>query len=165
MAGDRISARMAPTSGTGFVSGPARDTPDPRQRDRFVAHITKEAEWFRGRPPLVSDEGVVVAFDGPARAIRCACALGLAAGRFGLNLHAGLHTGECEGIGQQMRGRAVDIASQIAARAEAGEVVVSRAVMDLVAGSGIQAHDNGLHQLDGNSGEWRLFRVVRSRLT
>ena len=128
-----------------------------------MAHVTREAEWFRGRPPLVSGEGVVVAFDGPARAIHCACALGQAASRFGLMLQAGLHTGECEGVGQQMRGRAVDIASQIAARADAGEVVVSRTVLDLVAGSGIQADDNGLHQLTGNAGEWRLFRIVRTR--
>jgi pimeloyl-ACP methyl ester carboxylesterase len=152
-----LSARMAPTSSQ------AAARPYASQRERFVAHVTREAEWFRGRPPLVSREGVVVAFDGPARAIHYACALGQAASRFGLMLQAGLHTGECEGVGQQMRGRAVDIASHIAARADAGEVVVSRTVLDLVAGSGIQADDNGLHRLPGNAGEWRLFRIVRNR--
>jgi pimeloyl-ACP methyl ester carboxylesterase/class 3 adenylate cyclase len=153
-----LSARVASNAGHG-----ARSNPD--QFDRFVAHVTKEAEWYRGTPPLLADHGVVVAFDGPARAIRCACALGSAAARFGMMLQSGLHTGECEGVGQQMRGRAVDVASQIAARAEAGEVLVSGPVLDLVAGSGIQADDNGLHQLDGNAGEWRLFRVLRSHLT
>jgi pimeloyl-ACP methyl ester carboxylesterase/DNA-binding winged helix-turn-helix (wHTH) protein len=143
--------------------GPLTDAAYAERRDRFVAHLLKEADWFRGRQPLVTHEGVVIAFDGPARAVRCACALGLAAARFDLTLQAGLHTGECVGVGSEMRGPAVDVASRIAARAGAGEVLASRAVLDLVAGSGIQAQDEGVHNLAGNAGEWQLFKIARSR--
>jgi pimeloyl-ACP methyl ester carboxylesterase len=155
---------LATVLSTTIASTTKEDDPDfASRRDRFVAHLIKEAEWFRGREPLVTHDGVAIAFDGPARAIRCANALGLAANRFGLTLRAGLHTGGCEGVGQLMRGPAVAIAAAIASHAAPGEAVVSRTVLDLVAGSGIQADDIGLHQLNANAGEWRLFRVVRPR--
>ena len=98
-------------------------------------------------------------FDGPARAIRCACAIASAVSELGLEIRAGLHTGECEVVEEKMAGIAVHIGARVAAAEAAGEVVVSSTVKDLVAGSGITFRDCGLAELKGVSGEWRLYAV------
>lgn len=99
------------------------------------------------------------AFDGPARAVRCACAVIDAARRMGIEVRAGLHTGECEVLGSKLSGVAVHIGARIAALAAPSEVLVSGTVKDLVAGSGLQFSSRGTHQLKGVPGEWPVFSV------
>lgn len=96
-------------------------------------------------------------FDGPARAVRCASAIGREVKSLGIDIRAGLHTGEVEIVGEKVGGIAVHIGARIAALAAAGEVLVSSTVKDLVAGSGLQFHDRGMHTLKGVEGEWHLF--------
>ena len=104
-------------------------------------------------------DGFLAIFDGPARAIRCACAIRDEAGQIGIAVRAGLHTGEIELRDEDIGGVAVSIGSRVAALAGPAEVVVSRTVTDLVAGSGIEFEDRGEHQLKGVPGSWRLFAV------
>ena len=107
----------------------------------------------------VRDEQVIATFDGPSRAIRCAASI-LSSGELaGLEMQAGVHTGEIEIAGNEVRGMALDIASAVAATAQLGEVIASRTVKDLVAGSGIVFEDRGIHAFGGIPDEWQLFRV------
>jgi len=133
--------------------------------DRLREQVRKEIEWFRGREiDMVGDRPLAI-FDGPARAIRCACAISEYASRLGVTMRAGLHTGECEMVGPaggvEVRGVAPQIGAQVANAAGSGEVFVSSTVKDLVAGSGIEFVDKGLHSLADVPGEWRLFGVDR----
>jgi class 3 adenylate cyclase len=105
--------------------------------------------------------GFLATFDGPARAIRCATASTDAIHSLGLDIRAGLHTGEVEVMGDDVGGIAVHIGARVGARAEAGEVLVSGTVKDLVVGSGFEFADRGTHELKGVPGEWRLFAVER----
>ena len=115
---------------------------------------------FRGREIDTAGDGVFATFDGPARAIRCASAATEAVGRLGIEIRAGLLTGECEVIGDKISGIAVHTAARVAAQAAAAnEVFVSSTVKDLVAGSGIRFRDAGSHLLKGVPGDWRLFAV------
>jgi pimeloyl-ACP methyl ester carboxylesterase/DNA-binding winged helix-turn-helix (wHTH) protein len=116
--------------------------------ERFLEHVRREVSWFRGSPLVTHDGRFEAAFDGPARAIRCGRALAAAAPRFGLTLRAGLHTGECEATESRLNGAAVELARQVAQRAAAGEVLVSRTVKNLVAGSGFQFDDRGRRMPD-----------------
>ncbi|HEX8338986.1 MAG TPA: alpha/beta fold hydrolase [Pyrinomonadaceae bacterium] len=138
---------------------------DARWRDlvsRFRAHVSKEIKWFRGREIDVEGAGPLAAFDGPARAIRCACAISEYAARLQIEVRAGLHTGECDLLeGGRVGGLAVEIGRAVRERAGAGEVLVSHTVKDLVAGSGIAFEERGAHAFPGLPGEWRLFRVER----
>ncbi len=102
-------------------------------------------------------DGFLATFDGPARAVRCALAVALAVRQLGIEVRAGVHTGECELMGDNVGGIAVHIGARIMAQAEPGAVLVSGTVKDLVAGSGIDFEDRGVHQLKGVPGEWRLF--------
>jgi class 3 adenylate cyclase len=104
-------------------------------------------------------DGFFASFDGPARAIRCACSVVAAVRELGLDVRAGLHTGECELVDGKVGGIAVHIGSRVAAEAEPGEVLVSSTVKDLVAGSEIRFADRGTAALKGVPGEWRLFAV------
>jgi class 3 adenylate cyclase len=104
-------------------------------------------------------DGVLATFDGPGRAIRCSCALRDSARTLGVDLRAGLHTGEIELIGADVAGIAVHIAARVLAQAGEGEVLVSSTVKDLVAGSGINFIERGEHELKGVPGAWRLFAV------
>jgi class 3 adenylate cyclase len=104
-------------------------------------------------------DGFLATFDGPARAFRCACSIEKAVQPLGLELRARLHTGECELIGEKVSGIAVHTGARVAAEAGPGEVLVSSTVKDLVAGSGIQFADRGVHALKGVPGEWRLYAV------
>src|SRR5207245_3749480 len=134
---------------------------DDALRNSFLSLNTKELERFRGREIETSEHTVLAGFDGPARAIRAACSIRDSARRFGIEIKAGLHTGECDTINEKLAGTAVEMSAQIAAKARAGEVLVSSTVTDLVAGSGIQFEDRGAHPLKGVDGTWHLFAVVQ----
>jgi DNA-binding SARP family transcriptional activator/pimeloyl-ACP methyl ester carboxylesterase len=123
------------------------------------AAVRSELSRFRGREIDKSGDGFFAIFDGPARAIRCACAIIEGMKPLGLDVRAGLHTGECELIGDKVEGVAVHMCARVAAKAAPGEVLVSRTVKDLVAGSGIEFVDRGVQQLDGIPDEWQLFAV------
>src|SRR5205814_7126495 len=112
-----------------------------------------------GREVKQTGDGFLVSFDGPARAIRCACAIRGEARELAIELRAGLHTGECELIGDDLGGLAVHVAARVGARAQPGEVLVSGTVKDLVMGSGIDLAERGIHELKGVPGEWRLYGV------
>lgn len=112
---------------------------------------------FRGREIKTMGDGFLATFDGPARAVRCACGLTEAMRALGLELRAGIHTGEIELLGDDVGGVAVHIAARVAHTAEAGQVLVSSTVKDLVAGSGLNFNDRGLHAVKGLSEELRLF--------
>jgi serine/threonine protein kinase/DNA-binding winged helix-turn-helix (wHTH) protein/alpha-beta hydrolase superfamily lysophospholipase len=138
---------------TGEVSG------DIAARHR--EHARRELELFKGREIERTENGMIAIFDGPARAIRAACAISDSARRLGLGLQAGLHTGECEVVGEEVSGLALKIGVQIACRAVAGEVLVSSTVKDLVAGSGLRFAERGAHHLPGIADEWNLYTVAR----
>ena len=123
--------------------------------------IRRELERFRGRELDTAGDGFLASFDGPARAIRCATAAIEAVRPLGVELRAGVHTGECELIGDKLGGIAVHIGARVAARAAPGEVLVSGTVRDLVAGSGLSFDDRGSAELKGIPGEWRLYAVTR----
>jgi class 3 adenylate cyclase len=135
---------------------------DRRWRDLLERHhrlVRRELLRCRGREINTAGDGFLAAFDGPARAIRCACAIVEGVRDLGLSVRAGLHTGECEVTDGNLAGIAVHTGARVAALAGADEVLVSSTVRDLVAGSGIQFRDRGAHALKGIPGEWRLFAV------
>jgi class 3 adenylate cyclase len=125
--------------------------------DRLVRN---QIERARGRLIKHTGDGVLATFDGPARAIRCAGEIRDGVHRLGIEIRAGLHTGECELIGEDVGGIAVHIGQRVSSLAEPNEVLVSSTVKDLVAGSGLRFQDRGAHVLRGVPDEWRLFRVV-----
>jgi len=128
--------------------------------DAHNAVVRSELERFRGREVKTTGDGFLATFDGPARAIRCAVDLCQALQSLGLEIRAGLHTGEVEVRGGDVGGIAVHIGARVAALADAGEVLVSSTVKDLVAGSGTEFQDRGPHELRGVPGTWNLFSVV-----
>jgi class 3 adenylate cyclase len=123
----------------------------------YHSQASAEIARFSGKVIDTAGDGVFAIFDGPARAIRCSHAIRDAVRRFGLAIRAGLHTGECEMVGDKVMGLAVHIAARIAGMAESDEVLVSSTVRDLVAGSGLRFEDRGSEVLKGVPGEWRLF--------
>lgn len=127
--------------------------------ERHHAVVRNELTRFRGREIDTAGDGFFAAFDGPARAIRCALAIRGAASELGLELRAGLHTGECELLGEKIAGIAVHTGARVAARAGPNEVLVSGTVRDLVSGSGIAFEDRGEHELKG-IGPRRVFAVL-----
>jgi class 3 adenylate cyclase len=131
--------------------------------DGYYATARRELNRFRGREIDTAGDGFFAAFDGPARAIRCAHATSEAVRGLGLEIRAGVHTGECEVIGDKVGGIAVHIGARVAGKASSNEGLVSSTVKDLVAGSGIRFEDRGVHVLKGVPGEWRLFAVVQPR--
>jgi class 3 adenylate cyclase len=126
---------------------------------QYYATVRKELAAFHGQEVATTGDGVLATFDGPARAIRCACSIRERVRHLGLRIRTGLHTGECERIDNGIGGIAVHIASRVAAAAGADEVLVSSTVKDLVAGSQLVFDDRGTRQLKGVPGEWRLFAV------
>ena len=129
--------------------------------DLHHSFVRKEIELFKGRTVEVAGDRLLATFDGPARAIRAACAISDAAQRLGVRMRTGLHTGECDVMDDRVGGHAVEIATQVAKQADIGEVLVSSTVKDLVAGSGIDFAERGAYALKENLGEWRLFAVKR----
>jgi class 3 adenylate cyclase len=127
---------------------------------RFVSHVRKEVELFRGRAAGLTDEAVLATFDGPARAIRCAWAVLGIARRLGIEVRAGIHTGECDVQGDAVTGPTVVVCAEVARLAGIGEIVVSGTVKDIVAGSGIDFADRGGRNFD-RYGDMRLFAVTR----
>jgi class 3 adenylate cyclase len=127
--------------------------------ERHHDAIRRQLGSFRGQEVDTAGDGFFATFDGPARAIQCACAIRDDLGELGLEVRSGLHTGECERVGEKVAGIAVHIGARVAAVAEPGEVLVSRTVKDLVAGSGIELDDRGEHELKGIPGGWQLFAV------
>ena len=140
----------------------ARRLGDAAWRGRLEEHqrmVRRELELHRGREVKTTGDGFLATFDGPARAIRCAREIRDAAGEQGLAVRAGVHSGECEMMGDDVGGIAVHIAARVLDEAEPGEVMVSRTVRDLVAGSGLAFEDRGERELKGLEGAWRLFAV------
>jgi class 3 adenylate cyclase len=141
----------------------ATELGDRKWRELLEQHhaaVRRELERFRGRELDTAGDGFFATFDGPARAIRCARAIVEAVQPLGLEVRAGLHTGEVELLDGKVAGIAVNIGARIAARAAASEVLVSGTVRGLVAGSGIAFADRGVAELKGVPGEWRLSVVV-----
>ena len=129
--------------------------------ESYYGAARREVAQFRGREIDTAGDGFFAAFDGPARAIRSACAIRDAAASIGLTVRTGLHTGECEKLGEKVGGLAVHIGARVADQAQPGEALVSGTVRDLVAGSGIRFADRGTRTLKGVPGEWRLYSVER----
>jgi pimeloyl-ACP methyl ester carboxylesterase len=128
--------------------------------DRHHALVRQQLERYQGREVDTAGDGFLATFDGPARAIRCASAIQTGMPGIGLEVRAGVHTGECELFGGTIAGVAVHTGARVAAAAGPGEVLVSQTVKDLVAGSGISFEERGTHVLKGVPGEWRLYAVA-----
>ncbi|MGH7356023.1 MAG: adenylate/guanylate cyclase domain-containing protein [Candidatus Rokuibacteriota bacterium] len=140
----------------------ASELGDARWKDLLGAYhglVREQLAHFRGRELDTAGDGVLAAFDGPARAVRAASTISTEVRRLGLEVRAGLHTGECEVMGPKLGGIAIHIGARIASLAKAGEVLVSNTVKDLVAGSGLAFQERGAHALKGVPGEWHLFAV------
>jgi class 3 adenylate cyclase len=129
--------------------------------ERHHAIVRRELARFRGRELDTAGDGFFAAFDGPARAVQAAAALRDPLAEIGLEVRAGLHTGECEVSDGKIVGIAVSIGARISSLARPGEVLVSRTVKDLVAGSGLRFEDRGEHELKGIADEWHLFALAR----
>jgi class 3 adenylate cyclase len=135
--------------------------------ERHDAVTRSQLERFRGREVKRTGDGFLASFDGPARAIRCACSIREEMRELGVAIRAGIHTGECELLGDDLAGLAVHVAARVGATAGPNEVLVSGTVRDLVMGSGIEFVDRGHQELKGVPGDWRLFTVgsAESRAT
>jgi class 3 adenylate cyclase/pimeloyl-ACP methyl ester carboxylesterase len=140
----------------------AAELGDAAWRELLQRHhdvVRRELARFRGHEMDTAGDGFFATFDGPARAIRCAWAIRDGLGELGLDIRAGLHTGECELLEEKVGGIAVHIGARVAAQAQSGEVLVSSTVKDLVAGSGIEFENRGAVTLKGLPGEWSLYAV------
>jgi class 3 adenylate cyclase len=138
---------------------------DHRWREVLERHqqaVRTALERYGGREVKTTGDGFLATFDGPARAIHCAEEVIDSSRPLGIEIRAGLHTGECEVMGDDIGGIAVHIAARVSGHAGAGDVVVSRTVKDLVAGSGIEFSDRGTHELKGVPDDWQLLAVARS---
>jgi class 3 adenylate cyclase/alpha-beta hydrolase superfamily lysophospholipase len=156
---DRVLATVLFTDIVGSTERAAQ-MGDQRWRELLEAHedITRrEVARHRGHTVKTLGDGALATFDGPARAVRCAAAVRDAVQRLGLELRAGVHTGEVEQIGDDVGGLAVNLGARVGALAGAGEVLASQTVKDLVVGSGIEWEERGEHTLKGIPGEWRIY--------
>jgi class 3 adenylate cyclase len=141
----------------------AAELGDRHWRDLLQKHhelVRRQLVRFRGREIDFAGDGVFATFDGPARALSCACAIRDGVRSLGLEIRAGVHTGEIECRGDAVAGLAVHIGARVAALAAAGEVLVSRTVKDLVVGSGLSFEDRGTHELKGIPDAWQLYSVT-----
>jgi pimeloyl-ACP methyl ester carboxylesterase len=156
---DRVLATVMFTDIVGSTERAAQ-LGDRKWRDLLDSHnamIRDQLSNYKGSEIDTSGDGFLAAFDGPARAVRCACAISKAVRRLGLEIRAGVHAGECEIMGGKLSGIAIHTGARIAALAGAGEVLVSSTVKDLVAGSGLRFEERGAHVLKGVPGEWHLY--------
>ncbi len=128
--------------------------------DAHDAIVRSQMSRFRGREVNTSGDGFLAMFDGPQRAIRCAMAIRDAVQALGIQVRAGLHSGECEVRGDDIGGIGVHIGARVSALAGPNDVLVSSTLGDLVIGSGLEFEERGTHQLKGVPGEWRLFAVA-----
>ena len=127
--------------------------------ERHHSLVRRQLARFRGRELDTAGDGFFATFDGPARAIRCAHAIVESVRELDLEVRAGLHTGECEVVDAKISGIAVHTGARVASLANAGEVLVSSTVRDLVSGSGLRFEDRGTHELKG-VGEWRIYAAL-----
>ncbi len=137
---------------------------DEKWRSLLKRHneiVRTQLEHFRGKEVDQIGDGFMASFDGPARAIRCATAICQAMPDIGLQVRTGVHSGECEVIGDDLGGIAVHIGARIGAIARPGEVLVSSTVRDAVTGSDIQFESRGAHELKGVPDQWRLFSAIQ----
>jgi class 3 adenylate cyclase/pimeloyl-ACP methyl ester carboxylesterase len=158
---DRVLATILFTDIVGSTAK-AAELGDRRWRELLEEHhalVRRQLLRYRGTELDTAGDGFFASFDGPARAIRCARAITTSVDELGIQVRAGVHTGECERMNGKVGGIAVHIGARVAAEAGPGEVVVSGTVKDLVAGSGIEFRDRGAAELKGVPGEWRLFAV------
>jgi class 3 adenylate cyclase len=158
---DRVLATVLFTDIVGSTQRAVNEG-DHRWAELLDAHhraVRSELERYGGSEVDTAGDGFFVTFDGPARAIRCACAIRDGVDALGLQIRAGVHTGEVERSEEGLRGLAVHIGARVGAAAGPGEIFVSRTVADLVAGSGIALADRGEYDLKGVPGPWRLFSV------
>jgi class 3 adenylate cyclase len=158
---DRVLATVLFTDLVGSTER-ATQLGDRRWRDVLAEHqadVRRQLELYRGREVKTTGDGFLAAFDGPARAIRCACAIRDQAARLELEIRAGLHTGEVEVMGEDIGGIAVHIGARVSAEAQPGEVLVSSTVRDLVAGSEIIFESRGLQELKGVAEPRELLAV------
>jgi class 3 adenylate cyclase len=121
--------------------------------------VRRQLELFKGREVKTTGDGFLATFDSPTRAVQCARAVRDGVKRLGLEIRAGIHTGECEVGGGDVAGVAVHVAARVQSAAAAGEVFITGVVRDLIAGSGLRTSDRGVHHLKGLDGQWRLFGV------
>ncbi len=158
---DRVLATVMSVSfaDTGTEFGKRGDEEWADFIDSSKRFVHKQLNLFKGREVSIGDDETLAAFDGPARAIRCASAINEAARSRGVALSIGLHTGECDVLGDTYSGFAVELARRIRSTSSDGNIIVSRTVKDLVAGSGLNFDEIGVHSFDGVDGEWRLFSV------
>ncbi|MEX2458858.1 MAG: adenylate/guanylate cyclase domain-containing protein, partial [Actinomycetota bacterium] len=159
---DRVLATVLFTDIVGSTARVA-ELGDRRWKDLLQQHhalIRRHLVRFSGREIDTAGDGFFASFDGPARAIRCACAIRDAMPELGLQIRAGLHTGECEVVDGKVGGIAVHIGARVAHEAAPGEVLVSSTVKDLVAGSGIRFEERGATELKGVPGTWATFSVA-----
>jgi pimeloyl-ACP methyl ester carboxylesterase len=161
-ASDRVLATIlfVDISGSTALAAELGDARWRELLEGFYALARDQLRRFRGRELDTAGDGLFAAFDGPARAIRCAEAMRSGARTRGIDIRAGAHTGECEVIDAKLGGIAVHIAARIAAQAQASEIFVSATVKDLVAGSGLAFEDRGLRVLKGVPDDWRLYAVT-----
>ena len=158
---DRVLATVLFTDVVGSTER-AAELGDRGWKDLLARHhalVRGELERWRGSEVDTAGDGFLATFDGPARAIRCACAVRDAVRELGLDIRAGLHTGECEVLGSTVAGIAAHIGARVSALAGGGEVLVSSTVKDLVAGSGIAFCERGEHVLKGVPEPWRIYAV------
>jgi class 3 adenylate cyclase len=160
---DRVLATVLFTDIVGSTERAAR-TGDRGWRELMERHdrlVRRELERYRGRPVKTMGDGFLATFDGPARAIRAARSIADGVAQLGLELRAGVHTGELELVGDDVAGMTVNIGARVSALAGPGEVLVSRTVKDLVVGSGLEFEERGSHELKGVPGDWSLYAVAR----
>jgi class 3 adenylate cyclase/pimeloyl-ACP methyl ester carboxylesterase len=159
---DRVLATVLFTDIVGSTER-ASELGDRRWRDlleTWQTQVRKLIDRYRGREINTTGDGFLATFDGPERAIHCATAVAQQSPSLGIDVRTGVHTGQCEVLGDDLGGIAVHIAARVVAAARPGEVLVSSTVKDLVAGSGIAFDDRGVHTLKGVPDEWRLFAVI-----
>jgi class 3 adenylate cyclase len=156
---DRILATVLFTDIVGSTSHAERvgDKAWKELLKRHHAIVRQELDRFRGQEIDTAGDGFFATFDGPARGVRCALAIRDLVGSLGIEIRAGLHIGECELVGDKVGGIAVHIGARVMANSKAGQVLVSRTVKDLVAGSGLVFASTGTQQLKGVAGEWELY--------
>jgi class 3 adenylate cyclase len=161
---DRILTTLLFTDIVGSTER-AAELGDRAWKDLLATHLAKaraELARYRGREVDTAGDGLLATFDGPARAVRCARAIVDAVRELGIEIRAGVHTGEVEVDGDAVRGIAVHIGARVCASADPSQVMASSTVKDLVAGSGLEFEDAGEHELKGVPDRWRVYRVVQS---
>jgi class 3 adenylate cyclase len=159
---DRVLATVLFTDIVGSTER-AADLGDARWRELLLAHhkvVREELQRFGGTEVDTAGDGFLATFDGPARAVRCALSIVARVRDLGIEIRAGVHTGECELMDGHIAGIAVHIGARVAAAAGAGEVLVSSTVKDLVSGSGLRFDTLGTHHLKGVPDDWRLYRAI-----